>query len=129
MSRKNSDQIEISAPVPVLRIFDLPMALAFYQTYLGMAVDWIYRANDYAPAYVQVSRSALRLHLSEHFGDACPGARLFIPLQAVEELHEELTHKTYKFANPSLDRQEWGTELQLSDPFGNRLTFCRQESH
>jgi len=129
MSDQNPEQIEISAPIPVLRIFDLPMALEFYQTYLGMSVDWIYRAIDDAPAYMQVSRSALQLHLSEHFGDACPGARLFIPLQAVEALHKELTQKTFKFANPSLERREWGTELLLTDPFGNRLTFCRQESH
>jgi catechol 2,3-dioxygenase-like lactoylglutathione lyase family enzyme len=62
--------------VPILRIFDVAKADEFYQGYLGFKVDWDHRFDDNAPLYRQVSRGDLILHLSEHHGDGCPGARL-----------------------------------------------------
>jgi Glyoxalase superfamily protein len=37
------------------------------------------------------------LHLSEHHGDATPGAALRIPTDALDELHREVTGKKYKY--------------------------------
>ena len=128
MPDKSTAQIQILAPIPVLRIFDRSKATEFYEDYLGMSVDWTYQGAVNAPGYMQVSRSMLRMHLSEHFGDASPGARLFIPMEDLEGLHKELTQKKFRFANPSIEKMPWGRELQLTDPFGNRLTFCRQEA-
>ncbi len=128
MSDNREAQIQIRAPIPILRIFDRSKAKEFYEDYLGMTVDWTYQGPDDAPVYMQVSRSLLRLHLSEHYGDASPGARLFIPMEDIEGLHKELSRKNFKFANPSIDKMPWGDELLLTDPFGNRLTFCRQEA-
>lgn len=68
--------IQFTSVVPILRIFDIEKAEEFYEGFLGFKVDWEHRFNDNAPLYRQVSRGGLALHLSEHHGDGCPGARL-----------------------------------------------------
>lgn len=111
------------ACTPVLRIFDESAARRFYCDYLGFAVDWEHRFETDLPLYLQVTRGGCRLHLSEHHGDACPGALVRIAVDDVERLLEELESKTYRYARPAIARQPWGNDLALTDPFGNRLIF------
>ena len=49
------------------------------------------------PLYMQISKYGCVLHLSEHYGDATPGASVFLRVT--------------------------GKLMQLTDPFGNRLRF------
>nr|WP_255352675.1 glyoxalase superfamily protein [Serratia sp. SCBI] len=44
----------------------------------------------------------------------------------IDALHRELTAKNYRYARPGLEVVDWGKELNLTDPFGNRLRFCEQ---
>lgn len=119
--------MQIEAPVPILRIFDESKALEFYCDYLGFAVDWTHRFEPALPLYLQVSRGDCVLHLSEHHGDACPGAALRIPVSDVDTLHRELSSKRYGYARPGIVDMPWGSrDLSVTDPFGNRLIFsCR----
>ncbi len=109
--------------VPVFRIFDLAKAREFYVDYLGCTVDWEHCFEPGTPRYLQVSRGALVLHLSEHHGDATPGSTLFTELTGVRELHAELAAKDYPYLRPGLEEDETGRSLTLIDPFGNRLRF------
>lgn len=111
------------ACTPVFRIFDEAAARGFYCDYLGFAVDWEHRFEPDLPLYLQVTRGACRLHLSEHHGDACPGATVRIAIDDVARLLEELERKPYRYARPAIARQPWGNDLGLTDPFGNRLIF------
>jgi catechol 2,3-dioxygenase-like lactoylglutathione lyase family enzyme len=120
--------MQVQHVIPILRIFDDDKAREFYVDFLGCTIDWEHGgpAQD-APRYRQVSRGALRLHLSEHHGDACPGARVYIEATGLTELHAELTAKRYRFNRPGLESTPWGTrELEVTDPFGNRLTFAER---
>lgn len=109
--------------VPILRIFDVDKAKAFYVDLLGFRIDWEHRfAPDY-PLYMQVSRGGIRLHLSEHHGDGTPGSGVFIDIEGLDALHAELK------AKGSHARIEPGPSpnmrvLQLFDPFGSRLRFA-----
>ena len=58
----------------MLRIFDVAKAREFYSEFLGFAIDWEHTFDDHAPVYLQASREGAVLHLSEHHGDASPGA-------------------------------------------------------
>jgi len=60
--------------IPILRIFSVEKAKEFYVDYLGFSVDWEHHFEENTPAYLQVSRDGLLLHLSEHHGDCCPGS-------------------------------------------------------
>ena len=55
--------------VPILRSFDEAKAREFYIDWLGFSIDWQHRFGPDAPLYMQVSRSGIVLHLSEHHGD------------------------------------------------------------
>jgi hypothetical protein len=112
------------APIPVLRIFSEEQAREFYLDFLGFSVDWEHRFDDDLPLYLQVSRSGVKLHLSEHHGDATPGACVYVPLTGIDDFHQELTGKRYRYARPGVEQLPWGRELQVSDPFGNRLRFA-----
>jgi uncharacterized glyoxalase superfamily protein PhnB len=111
-------------PTPILRSFDEAKALEFYSDFLGFAVDWRHRFADDLPLYMQVSRDACVLHISEHHGDATPGSALRIEVGDVAALHADLSAKAYRNARPGLEQTPWQTtEFSVQDPFGNRLTF------
>ena len=119
--------IEFASVVPILRIFDVAKADEFYRGFLGFTVDWDHRFDADAPLYRQVSRGDLILHLSEHHGDGCPGARLRIMMRGVEALHGEISAKNYHYMRPGLKTTPWGTlETGVIDPFGNHIQFCER---
>ena len=77
-------------PIPILRIFDAALARQFYLDWLGFRLDWEHRSGPGGPRYLQVSRGPVVLHLTEHYGDCSPGAKVFINTDDVEALHREL---------------------------------------
>jgi len=114
-------------PAPIFRIFDEEKARGFYQGFLDCTVDWEHRFEPNTPIYMQVSRGALRLHLSEHSGDASPGGNMVVYTKGVETLQKTLIAKNYRYNRPGLERQDWGLECQVIDPFGNRIRFIEVE--
>ena len=110
--------------VPILRIFSVDKAKEFYLEFLGFTLDWEHRFAADLPFYMQVSRGALCLHLSEHHGDACPGSTVFVRMRGVEALHRELTGRSYRYLRPGVERAPWGARvMEVTDPFGNRIRF------
>ena len=116
--------MKLGNTTPILRVFDEAKAKAFYVGFLGFQVDWEHRFEPGLPLYLQVSRDGCVLHLSEHHGDACPGAALRIATDDLDAFHAELTAKHYAYARPGIEQMPWGTrDMSIHDPFGNRLTF------
>jgi hypothetical protein len=109
--------------IPVLRIFDVAKAREFYHEFLGFEVDWEHTFHEGSPVYLQVSREGALLHLSEHHGDASPGASVRILVGDVTAVHRELRDRDYKYARPGVETMPWGLEVQVTDPFANRLVF------
>ena len=64
--------------VPIIRIFDELKAKDFYIDFLGFSLDWEHRHTPELPLYLGISSNACTLHLSEHYGDCCPGAHIRI---------------------------------------------------
>lgn len=110
--------------IPILRIFDVAKAREFYLEYLDFTVEFEHRFFDGAPLFMGVSRDGLSLFLSEHHGDGSPGAHVRIDIEGIDELHRRLIAKNYRYMNPGIQTQEWGTrEMTVVDPFGNKLIF------
>ena len=110
--------------IPILRIFDIPSARAFYLDFLGFQVDWEHRFDEGSPVYMQVSRGSLTLHLSGHHGDACPGSTVFVWMEGIEAFHREITSTGYTFMRPGLETSFYNSlYIQVIDPFGNRIRF------
>lgn len=116
--------MDFGAAVPILRMFDAGKARAFYLDYLGFTLDFEHRFDDAAPLYMALSRGVCRLHLSEHYGDAVPGAALRIPISDIDALYSDLIAKAHPYSRPSIELMPWDSrEMRLTDPFGNRLSF------
>jgi uncharacterized glyoxalase superfamily protein PhnB len=117
--------VNLEPGIPVLRIFSVEKALEFYVDFLGFTVDWGYDGDNHdQPLYAQVSRSGMTLHLSEHYGDACPGATIFIRMTGIDAFHRELEEKNYRYARPGIEQApDDAREIEVTDPFGNRLRF------
>jgi predicted enzyme related to lactoylglutathione lyase len=116
--------VNLSPAIPILRILSVDKAREFYVDFLGFGWDWEHRFEPGFPLYAQIRRSGLTLHLSEHQGDATPGSTVFVPVSDIAALHEELHTRSSALAKPGLEEVGWGRQMQVSDPFGNRIRFC-----
>src|SRR5690606_20498854 len=115
--------IRFTETVPIKRIFDVAKAHEFYLGFLGFTVDWEHRYGENFPLYTQVSRGGLKLHLSEHAGDATPGSTSCVYMRGIRKLHEELRGKQYRYMKPGLEEEDGRLEVTVIDPFQNRIRF------
>lgn len=120
---RSDEGIALEQAVPIVRIFDVEKANEFYLGFLGFTVDWEHRYGDNFPLYMQISRSGLRLHLSEHAGDATPGGNMCVYMTGIRALHLELQARNYRYMKPGLEDEGGRLELQVIDPFNNRIRF------
>lgn len=115
--------------IPLFRIFDLTKAEEFYINWLGFHSDWQHRFAETMPVYWQISKDNLVLHLTEHHGDCCPGAKVYVECSGLRAYHAELIIKEYPFNRPGVDSPGLETApwnaltMEVIDPFGNRLLF------
>jgi len=114
--------------IPVLRMFDVAKAREFYIDYLGFKVEFEHRFHDDAPLFMGISRDGVMLYLSEHHGDGSPGVHVIVETTGVDDLLDELKAKHYRYMNPGIQDQEWGTrELTVVDPASNKVCFSERK--
>ncbi len=115
------------AVIPLLRIFDVEKARAFYTGWLGFRVDWEQRHAENFPLYFQVSKDNIRFHLTGHYGDCTPGTPIYIEWAGDLAAHQaELAEKDYRYCKPAIIQEPWNdVVMHLTDPFGNRLSFAQ----
>jgi uncharacterized glyoxalase superfamily protein PhnB len=116
--------IEFKQTIPLLRIFDEAKATEFYREFLGFQIDWAHRFEDVAPVYMQVSRAGCTFHLTEHYGDCCPGSTVFVWMTGIQEFHAEVSAKSYGYMRPGIEKTFYDAYcMEVIDPFGNRIRF------
>ncbi|MQP67201.1 VOC family protein [Niveispirillum sp. SYP-B3756] len=120
---ESPEPILFEPAVPIVRIFDVAKAREFYLDFLGFALDWEHRFGDNFPLYCQVSRGPLRLHLSEHAGDATPGGNMVVYMTGIQAFQQELAAQDYRYMKPDLEMLDDMLMVQVTDPFGNRIRF------
>lgn len=114
----------IQKSIPVLRMFDVPKAKAFYVDWLGFEIMWEHQFEPDMPYYIGIKRDGVEIHLSEHHGDSTPGTHVFIVCTELHRYLEELQSRPYKYYRPAIERtfyEAWCMTVQ--DPSGNRLKF------
>lgn len=120
-------QTEMVSVIPVLRIFSVEKAVEFYIGYLGLKEDFRHQSEVVAgqgPVFLQVSRDNVRIRLSEHYGDACPGSANYLGIHGIDAFLLELQSRRYPYMNPAIEEMPWKSrQLSVWDPFGNRLHF------
>ena len=115
--------------IPMLRIFDKAKAIEFYVNWLGFSVDWEHTFTESRPpVYMQVSRSGIVIHLTEHHGDCTPGGKVYIECKGLRDYHRKLIDKKYPYNAPGLETAPWKSLcMEVVDPFGNKLLFSEAQ--
>ena len=126
LGRAASDAPQFTDSIPVLRSLDERKCRAFYCGLLGFEVDFEHRFEPHLPLYLGLVRGPVKLHLSEHRGDAATGSAIFVWMRGIDDYRRELTGRDAGFTVPAIADQPWGREIGLVDPFGNRLRFCER---
>ncbi|MEL6614107.1 MAG: glyoxalase superfamily protein [Bacteroidota bacterium] len=98
--------------IPIFRVQDGAKAAEWYAR-LGFEVKGEHRFAPGLPLYVFLQRGGVRLHLSEHEGDAKYPALAYLYVHDLDHVAEEFGVR--------IADQPWGREIKLSDPDGNRI--------
>ena len=98
--------------IPIFRVTDGADTAKWYAR-LGFEVEGEHRFAPTLPLYLFLRRGGMRLHLSEHTGDARPGTLVYMYVDDLDAVAEEF--------GADISEQPWGRELKLTDPDGNRL--------
>jgi catechol 2,3-dioxygenase-like lactoylglutathione lyase family enzyme len=115
--------------IPVLRSFDEPKAREFYCGFLGFSVDFEHRFEPDLPLFMGLSLGEMRIYLSEHHGDASPGAHVVFEITGLRDYHAGLLAQRYRYARPGLgDYIGGGIHVCIGDPFGNTIEFVERDA-
>ncbi len=111
--------------IPILRIFDVAKAKEFYIDWLGFTIEFEHQFEPDTPYYFGIGRDGIQLHLSEHYGDATPGSKVYITCNEIEKFYTELLQtRPYKYYRPGLEKTFYGAMcIEVGNPFGNKLSF------
>ena len=110
--------------IPILRMFDVAKAKEFYIDWLGFTIEFEHQFEENTPYYIGIKRDNIEIHLSEHYGDATPGSKVFIICDEIEKYYNELQGRPYKYYRPCLEKAFYGAlEFSVQDPFGNKISF------
>jgi len=111
--------------IPVLHVSSSAAAEEFYCNRLGFRREFAYRpdAARTDPCYIGLSRDDAWLHVSSFSGDAVPGGVVFLLVDDVDALHQELLSRGVRIDLPPTD-QTWGNrEMYVRDPDNNSIRF------
>lgn len=115
---------KIKRTIPILKVEDVPAALAFYTDKLGFRQTFLFQREPDHPAYAGVERDAQQLHLSSFPGDGVSGASVNIDVDDIEALQSELVERGFAQADVEIMSQDWGRrEVYVGDGHGNTLRF------
>lgn len=101
--------------IPVLGVVDAGVAAEFYAR-LGFTVEWVHRFEPRYPAFVSIALDGVgtRIFLSEHAGDARPGA-VWLRVVDIGPIAAALG------IMPTVEGAR--REIAVVDPDGNRITI------
>ena len=110
--------------IPILRLFDVAKAKEFYIDWLDFKIEFEHQFEENTPYYIGIKRDNIEIHLSEHYGDATPGSKVFIICDEIKKHFDELQRRPYKYYRPCLEKTFYGSlEFSVQDPFGNKVSF------
>jgi hypothetical protein len=73
---------------------------------------------------MQVLKGQFKLQLSEHCGDCALASKIFVNVDNIAALFEELQAKHYAFCKPIVESAPWGDRcFSVVGPFSNKILF------
>lgn len=112
----------------VLHVSSSAVAEDFYCTRLGFRQRFAYRVDEARPdpCYMGLARDDAWLHLSSFSGDGVSGGVVYLLVDDVDGLHEELLRRSVRIDLEPTD-QTWGNrDMYVNDPDGNSIWTPRR---
>ena len=126
---KPANNIALQQAIPILPIVDLAKAREFSPDFLGSGLD---REHRFAPPLLvsmQVSRSGLTLHLSEHHGDANPGSIALVWMTRIDAYHAEQLAGRHPCSRPGIeDEGRAGAHFRSRTRSGTAFASAKSEA-
>ena len=116
--------------IPVLHVSNSAAAEEFYCHRLGFRRRFAYRVDESKPdpCYMGLERDGAHLHVSSFSGDGVSGGVVYLRVNDVDGLYDDLRLQNVNIAMEPTD-QTWGNrEMYVKDPDGNSLRFVRESS-
>ena len=113
--------------IPVMHVCSSVAAEEFYCKRLGFRLEFAYRIDESKPdpCYMGLVRDDAWLHLSSFSGDGVSGSCVYVLVDDVDGLHDELLQRSVRIDLEPTD-QTWGNrEMYVRDPDGNAIRFVR----
>ncbi len=112
--------------IPVLHVSNSTAGEDFYCRKLGFQLEFVYRPTEAQdPCYMGLVRDEAKLHLSSFPGDGVSGGLVYLLVDDVDSLHQELLRKSVRI-DMSPTHQSWGNrEMYVRDGDGNKIAFVR----
>lgn len=98
---------------PILRVSDARASVEWYAR-LGFEQEWEHQFEPGMPLYIGIGRGGMKIHLSEHKGDARPGTLVYLYVEDVDT-------DAAAVGETHIHNNTWGRDFQITDPDGNRL--------
>lgn len=115
--------------IPVLHVSTAADALEFYGNKLGFSHAFSTRTDETRPdpCYLGVMRDGVWLHLSSFPGDGVAGGVVYVGVESVDALHDELKARGVTIDSGPVD-QTWGNrEMYVKDPDHNSIRFVERK--
>jgi uncharacterized glyoxalase superfamily protein PhnB len=115
--------------IPVLHVASSAAAVEFYCGALGFGQDFAFRPTTHAdPCYMGLSRDSAQLHLSSFAGDGVPGGLVYLLVDDVDALYQELL-RTGVHVDMAPTDQSWGNrEMYVRDADANKIAFVQPKA-
>lgn len=98
--------------IPIFHAADAKKTAVWYGR-LDFEIEGEHRFAPTLPLYLFLRRGEVRLHLSEHKGDARPCSLVYFWVDDVDRIASEF--------GVNVVQQPWARQVDLTDPDGNRL--------
>lgn len=110
--------------IPVFHVTSSAAAEAFYCDKLGFRREFTYRpGKERDPCYMGLARDEARLHISSFRDDGVPGGLVYLLVDDVDQLYEDLLRQGVAVDMPPTD-QSWGNrEMFVRDADRNKIAF------
>ena len=112
--------------IPVLHVSSSVTAEAFYGK-LGFVTEFAYRPfGSLDPCYMGFARDDARFHASSFSGDGVAGGVVYLLVDDVNAVHEELVARGVAIDAGPID-QDWGNrEVYVKDADRNSIRFVQE---
>ncbi|MCB1681722.1 MAG: VOC family protein [Alphaproteobacteria bacterium] len=112
--------------ITAFHVSDMQKALDYYVGVLGFTKDWEWQHAENFPVFASVSHGEHTLYLTEH-RECAPGGLVYLYFDSPQDVDlrsQFIQEKGGTTDFGPIDQAWMLREVQVSDPFGNKIRFC-----